>query len=53
MRILLVHPEKGCTGVLLLETGKPNMKVDPTAENVEWVRADLERHRAGRKYIPI
>jgi uncharacterized hydantoinase/oxoprolinase family protein len=47
-RILLVHPEKGCTGVVLLETGKPTMHVDPTPEEVEEVRADLERRRAAR-----
>ena len=44
-RILLVHPQKGCTGVLVLETGKPTMHLDPTPEDVEWVRADLEQRR--------
>ncbi|MGA2713358.1 MAG: hypothetical protein ABSG41_09635 [Bryobacteraceae bacterium] len=48
-RILLVHPEKGLTGALLLETGKPTMHVDPTPEEVEEVRADLERRRVDRK----
>jgi hypothetical protein len=51
MRFLLVHPQKGCTGVLVMETGKPNRKEPPTPEEVEWVRADLERHRAGRKTV--
>jgi hypothetical protein len=48
VRIRLVHPEKGCTGVLLLESGKPTTQVPPTPEDVEEVRADLERHRAAR-----
>jgi hypothetical protein len=48
-RLLFVRPEKGCTGVFLLETGKPNVQVDPTPENVEWRRADLEQRRAGEK----
>jgi hypothetical protein len=34
-RILLVHPQKGCTGVLVLETGKPTAHIDPTPEDVE------------------
>ncbi len=45
-RILLVDPEEGCTGVLLLESGKPTTNVAPTPEDKERVRADLERHRA-------
>jgi hypothetical protein len=45
-RILLVDPEEGCTGVLLLESGKPTTNVAPTLEDKERVRADLERHRA-------
>ena len=49
VRILLVDPIKGCTGVIVMETGKPDMHVDPTPEEVERVRADLERRRAGRK----
>jgi len=48
IRILLVHPEKGVTGVLVLENDKPTIKVTPTAEEVERVRADLERRRAAR-----
>ena len=24
-----VHPKKGCAGMFLLETGKPNVEVDP------------------------
>ncbi len=47
-RILLVHPEKGLTGVLIFETDKPTTKVPPTPEEIERVRADLERRRAGR-----
>lgn len=46
VRILLVDPVKGCTGVIVMETGKPYMHVDPTPEDVERVRADLEKHRA-------
>jgi hypothetical protein len=45
-RILLVDPEEGCTGVLLLESGKPTTNVAPTPEDVERALADLERHRA-------
>ena len=47
-RILLVHPEEGLTGVLVLEADKPTMKVPPTPEEAERVRADLERRRAAR-----
>lgn len=47
-RILLVHPEDGLTGVLVLEDDKPTTKVTPTPEEVKRVRADLERRRAGR-----
>ena len=47
-RILLVHPEKGLTGVLVFETGKPTTKESGTPEEVERVRADLERRRAAR-----
>jgi hypothetical protein len=45
-RIHLVHREKGLTGVIVLESGKPNMHVLPTPEDEEWFRTDLERHRA-------
>ena len=48
-RIPLVHPEKGCTGALVLESGKPTTRVPPTPEEKEKVRADLERRRAARK----
>jgi hypothetical protein len=48
VRLLLVDPQNGCTGVLVMETGKPNREEPPTPEEVERVRADLERHRAGR-----
>ena len=47
-RILLVHPEEGVTGVLLVEGDKPTTMVPPTTQEVERVRADLERRRAGR-----
>ena len=47
-RILLVDPEEGLMGVLVLEDDKPTMKVPPTPEEVERVRADLERRRAAR-----
>ena len=47
IRILLVDPVKGCTGVIVMETGKPTTHVDPTPEEVEHVRADLEKRRAG------
>ena len=48
VRILLVHPQQGCTGVLLLQTGKPTIHVDPTLEEVEQVRAELAQRRAAR-----
>jgi hypothetical protein len=44
-RILLAHPEKGLTGVLLIETGKPVTPVPATPEDEEWVRGSLKRHR--------
>jgi hypothetical protein len=47
-RILLVNPEKGLTGVLVLDADKPTTKVPPTPEEVEHVRAELEQRRAGR-----
>ena len=47
-RVLLVHPELGLTGVLVIEGDKPTMKVAGTPEEVEKVRADLERRRAAR-----
>jgi hypothetical protein len=45
-RIRLVHPENGCTGVLLIESSKPTTHVPPTLEELEEIRADLERRRA-------
>jgi hypothetical protein len=48
-RIHLVDPEKGLTGILVLEPGKPTMHVAPTPEEIEEVRTDLERRRGGRK----
>jgi hypothetical protein len=47
-RIHLVDPEKGLTGVLLIESDKPTTSVPATPEEVERVRADLERRRAAR-----
>jgi hypothetical protein len=46
VRILLVNPIKGCTGVMVIETGKPITRVDSTPEEIEHVRADLEKRRA-------
>jgi hypothetical protein len=46
-RIHLV-PEKGLTDVLLIESDKPTTSVPATPEEVERVRADLERRRAAR-----
>ena len=48
IRVLLVHPEEGLTGVLVFETGKPTTEVLPTPEELERVRADLEGRRAAR-----
>jgi hypothetical protein len=49
IRILLVDPVKGCTGVIVMETGKPDLHVDPTPEEVERVRAGMEQRRAAWK----
>jgi hypothetical protein len=47
-RILLVHPEKGLTGVLLIDSDQSTTSVPATLEEVDRVRADLERRRADR-----
>ena len=47
-RILLVHPQDGLTGVLLLEGDQPIVRVPPMPEEVQRVRADMERRRAAR-----
>lgn len=52
VRVLLVNPEKGCTGVMVVETGKPITRVDPTPEEVARVRADLDKRRAGARELP-
>jgi hypothetical protein len=47
IRILLVHPEQGLTGVLVFgATG--TTKESGTADEIERVRADLERRQAAR-----
>jgi hypothetical protein len=48
IRVVPVNPEAGATGVLVFETGKPTTKVPPTPEEIERVRADLERRGAAR-----
>jgi hypothetical protein len=48
LRILFVHPEEGVTNVRIIESGKPDSDVPPTPEEVERVRADLERRREAR-----
>jgi hypothetical protein len=48
IRVLLVHPEKGLTGVLVFGDDNSTTEVPPTPEEVERVRADLERRRAAR-----
>jgi hypothetical protein len=45
-RLIIVDPEKGATGAIVFETGKPSTIVPPTPEEVESVRADLDRRRA-------
>jgi hypothetical protein len=42
-RILLVNPELGLTGVMVIEDDKPMTRVAGTPEEVEKVRADLDR----------
>jgi hypothetical protein len=44
-RIHLVDPEKGLTGILVLESDKPTIRVDPTPEEIERVRASLQQRR--------
>jgi hypothetical protein len=50
-RILLVHPEDGLTGVLLIENDQAARRVDATPEECEKVRADLDRRRATRQTL--
>ena len=47
-RVLLVNPERGLAGVLVIEGDNPLIKEAGTPEEVEKVRADLERRRANR-----
>jgi hypothetical protein len=49
IRVCLVHPENGATGVLVIDGDKPIQHVSPTPEEAEKVRADLERRRAARQ----
>jgi hypothetical protein len=44
-RVLLVDPERGLTGVLVIEGDKPTMRVAGTPEEVEKIGVDLERRR--------
>jgi hypothetical protein len=37
-KIHFVDPEKGHTGVLLIESDKPTIEVPPTPEDEEWFR---------------
>jgi hypothetical protein len=39
IRVLLVHPEKGLTSVLVFGADKPMIEVPPTPEEIERVRA--------------
>jgi hypothetical protein len=48
IRVIAVHPEKGATRVIVIETGKDNREEPPTPEEVAEVRADLERRRTAR-----
>jgi hypothetical protein len=48
-RIHLADPEKGLTGILVLESDKPTIHFDPTPEEVERVRASLEQSRAAAR----
>jgi hypothetical protein len=49
IRVVTVDPEKGATRVIVIETGKDNREEPPTPEEVEDVRADLERLRVSRR----
>lgn len=44
-RILFVNREKGLTGVVRLETGKPPTSVPATSDDEEWVRNSLKGQR--------
>jgi len=44
-RIHLVDPEKGLTGVLVLESGKPTINAPPTPEDEEWFRTSSKWKR--------
>lgn len=48
IRILLVHPQDGLTGVLLLEGDQPIVRVPPMPEEVQRVHTDMERRQALR-----
>jgi hypothetical protein len=48
-RIHLADPEKGLTGIPVLESDKSTIHVDPTREEVERVRASLEQSRAAAR----
>ena len=52
IRVLLVDPEKGLTGVLLLDGAKPTTSVPATAEEEASVSEDLAR-RARARQLPI
>jgi hypothetical protein len=51
IRVLLVHPEKGLTSVLVFGADKPTTRLPPTPEEVARVRADLKRRRGGTSLI--
>ena len=38
--------------VMVMETGKPTTRFDPTPKEVEHVRADLEKRRSGTRKLP-
>jgi hypothetical protein len=48
IRVHLVHPEEGLTNIIVFATGKPTIRLPPTPEEIERVRADLEQRRAAR-----
>ena len=45
VRIHFIHPEKGLTEIMILESGKPNTIVKPTPEEEAAVRESLMRRR--------
>ena len=51
IRIRLVHPEEGCTGVLLFEPGQQVLEVSQTPEDIEEIGANVETASSGSSAV--